>query len=218
MAQPPAAPGPAPAYGPALPELVRARFGLGARAVALVFAAVVVVVVVAGLALHRVGAEPSFSHGGAVPFSLSYGAPLHRVAPGPGEILRLEAHRDGRVIESVVVRPVRLPPYSGASTGVVPLVAGRLVQQLAAREPGAVPAGEGRLNPGVTPLYGVGYVARRGSGTVYGLEAIAVPDRPGARDGVRLSLVETREAGARSAADVGSAGALRLVLRSFSLG
>src|SRR6266545_8402919 len=82
-----------PEFGPSLPELVSGRFALSRRMVAVVaVVALVVLAVVIKLAIDD-GREQLTVHG-KPSFNVLYeSAQLHRVAPHPGELMRLEGHR-----------------------------------------------------------------------------------------------------------------------------
>ena len=106
-----------PEYGPTLGRVLSPRWRAASPLTrGLVRAALI------GLLALAVGAfltleNAHFSHGGKVPFSFSYRG-LYRVAPDPGDYVKLERHRgDGRLEDSFAVRPLVLPPYSGALTG-----------------------------------------------------------------------------------------------------
>jgi hypothetical protein len=61
---------------------------------------------------------------------------LRRATPQPGEVLRLEAARDG-VRAAVVVRPIAIDAYRGdVSSGVLPVLAERHLQELDRDLPG----------------------------------------------------------------------------------
>jgi hypothetical protein len=209
-----------PEFRPTLPELLRARFGAHPRRAAAWLVGALLVVVAVGLALYVRHQPASYAYDrGPVPFSFSYGGALHRVAARPGELVRLEQRSDGRLVQAVVARPLRLPAYRGALSGSLPLFASGVDRALAVRYPSFVPVGEGRLNPGSIPLYGIGFVSRSGGRPLYGLDILAVPGKPGGRrDGIELTLLATREAGVHSADQIGLGGALRTVLISFGLG
>lgn len=204
-----------PEYGPTLPALLRARLGWSAPRSAVALAVVVAVVVAAALGLRSLGGGRTLAGDG---FSLRYGTSLQRVAPRPGELVRLEDRRGGRLVAVLTLRRLRLPPYSGTLEGELPMVASTVQRRLAARDPTLVAVGEGRLDSTAMPLYGVGYVTRRGGERVYGMEVLAVPGGPGARDGFELSALATRASGVRSAAGLAAGGPLRAALTSFEAG
>ena len=207
-----------PQYGPALPELLRARLGVPARVTVAV--AAVVAAGLAALALSIwLGGDERYVHEGEPVFNLRYSADaLHRTEV-PGVLFKLEGRRGDLFLQSMEVRPIRLPPYRGAVSGLLPIYTDRYVERnVAPRYDGFVPLEEGKARINTAPGYQVGFKARQGERTIYGREVLLVPDEPGARDGLAITILQTNAAGAHSVEDAGNAGAIKKPFRSLRFG
>ncbi len=185
----------------------------------MIIAALVIVV----LALVALKLRPSGDQGtrvvraAPVAFNLRYPAPLKELTPGAGEWLHLERRVDGRLVDSMVVSPLRLPAYQGDLGGVLPVLASRAVDTLRTRFPGLelVDEGKARINQaaGYTLVFRVSRSPR-----VYGRLVLLPQPVPGTRDGVTLLLLATPDAGVGKADDVGVRGLLKTPYRTFRFG
>src|SRR5215213_1280195 len=120
-----------PEYGPSVPELIRRRFGLRALWVVGGVAVLIVLAFVSLVALTG-GGLTSFEHRSAPAFTLLYPARrVHRVAPRPGELVRLTSRR-GKLRIAITARRLTLPPYRGSVAGLLPIYADRQIGPLAA--------------------------------------------------------------------------------------
>jgi hypothetical protein len=210
-----------PEFGPALPELLRrrldrapawARRGLWAAVVA----ATAAIVVAVGL----LASKPSYSHGGALPFSFPYSPRLHRVASHPGGFVRVEQRRAGRLVQSFEVAPLRLGAYEGRMFAELPLFADGYIRRLRSTLPGFQLVYEGRTPP-TNPLgYQILYSYRGPAGEdVFGRDELLLRDRPGAREALLLVMRATRLAGVIYAPAVGvDGGSLTQIVNDFSYG
>jgi hypothetical protein len=205
-----------PAYGPSLPQLLRARFGLSTRVATGVAIAVVVLVVAAALALR--GGDVHLVHRDAPVFNLRYAKVLHRMPPEPGVVLGLEGRRGDLFLQSLTIRRLHLPRYPGAVSGFLPLYSEHHIRALTRRFDGFTPLEEGKARINEAPGYQVGFRAQLDGRTVYGREVLLVPDEPGARDGVAITVLQTHAAGAHAVKDVGTVGAIKKPFRSFRFG
>jgi len=208
-----------PEAGPTLPELLR-PLPLAARAA--VWAALgAVVLVLAWRALGGGPAEEEVVVRGERTFNLAHSAAFRRVEV-PGALLALERRRpgDGLFLDSFTVRALTLPPYRGAASGTLPIVAGERLARLEERLPGFRPGNpvEGRTRVNAAPGYQLAYAYRRDGRTIYARDVLLVPDAPGERRGVLLELRTTPAAGTPNVDGVASTGVLRLPLRSFRFG
>ena len=190
-----------PEFGPSLPQLLRARLGVPplvsrAIAAALILAAVVVALLLRGNDVQLV----------------------HRSPPSPGVLLDLEGRRGDLFVQSLTIRPLHLPAYRGSVSGMLPVYAEPHVRAVSRRYDGFVALEEGKARINDAPGYQVGFRARLGRRTIYGREILLVPDQPGAREGVVITVVQTHAAGAHSVDDVGAVGAIKKPLRSFRFG
>lgn len=213
-----------PEFGPSLPELAGPRWRrspLWARALAVALV-LLVLLALASLALGRGAEETTVVVEDPAAFNLRYGEALTRVEPPPaGRRLRLEQRRGGEVVASFAVRPLRLPPYRGASAGAFPVYAERVVAELERRFDDFELADEGRVRINEVPGYAVGFRGRLDGRRVWGRTVLLVPevDPPQPlRDGVRLDLLASPGSGVSNPADVGAVGQLKLPLRSFRFG
>jgi hypothetical protein len=201
-----------PGFGPTLPELV------GRRAFAVLLALAVLGAAIA-LWVASGGASPDRTvvvDRGAVAFNLRHGPGLRERPPREGELLRLEGARG----EVFAVRPLRLPPYRGAESGVLPIVADReATDRLPTRFADLELVDEGRARINQAPGYGVAFRARRAGRRVYGRTVFLLPpESPGARDGLRLDLLAPRSPAVPSAGAVGETGQLKRPFRTLRFG
>jgi hypothetical protein len=206
-----------PAYGPSAPELIRRRFGpRGLRAVVVVTA--VVVVLPAVLIATRSGdGLTTLEHRSAPVFTLLHPAgQVRRVAPGPGELVRLRSGR-GALQMTVTVRKLTLPPYRGSVSGFLPVYADRHTQALAAELPGFQPRTDGKARVNDAPGYQVKYRAGRQQRRLTGIDILLVPE-DGRRDGVVLRYRQTNPPRALDAAGKDLVKATRKAFRSFRFG
>jgi hypothetical protein len=213
-------------YGPTLGELLAPRWRRASAARRALWLAVLALAVAAILGATLTLLGPTVSHGGAVPFGFSYGG-LHRVAPEPGEYVRVQRLAGDRLEDSFAVSPLTLPPYHGAIGAALAMYAAGYIERRArARIPGRsgfVLRGEGSTQIDAVPgdaTYNVFYTAAVQGREMYGRDVLLLPDRPGARRGVEIEML-TAVAGNRqvtSALDVGIKGALEEPMGSFALG
>jgi hypothetical protein len=207
-------------YGPTLGRLLSPRW----RAASSLTRAFVRVLVLGVIAL-AIGAfltleNAHYSHGGKVPFSFSYRG-LYRVAPAPGEFVKLERHAsDGRLDDSYAVKPLMLPPYSGALTGELPLYAEGYIGALRSHDEDFVLRGEGKTRVNAVPAYQVLYTTVVAGRVMYGRDILLVPQRPGARAGVNIVLLTSPTANTQvtSPLEVASEGVLLKPVKTFTLG
>jgi hypothetical protein len=209
-----------PEYGPTLGRLLSPRW----RAASPLMRGIVLALI-AGLVALAIGAfltleNAHFSRSGKLPFSFSYRG-LHRAAPDPGEYVKLERHAsDGRLEDSFAVRPLLLPPYSGALTGELPLYAAGYIRSLRGRYEGFVLRGEGKTRVNAVPAYQVLYTAVVQGRTMFGRDVLLLPQRPAAREGVEIVMLTSPTANSQvtSPLEVASEGVLLKPLKTFTLG
>jgi hypothetical protein len=210
-----------PEYGPTLGQLLAPRWNVAARltraAAVAVGVGVVVLLLVAGLTLENA----HYSHGGRVPFSFSYRG-LYRVAPERGGYVRVQSRwPDGELKYSYAVVPVRLPRYSGAVTGELPLFAASYVRALSGRYSDFALRGEGKskINNTLTG-YQVAYSAEIEGEQMYGRDVLMVPEGEGVREGVAIRMLTAQDASQQvtSALEVAQSGVLLRPLKTFSFG
>jgi len=197
-----------PAHRPTLSDLAGPRLARLPRAlrIALALLGALLVIALGWLVLRSGTAESRLVHRGVPAFNFKHPESLGRVAPEPGEIVRLERRRDGLFVQSFAVEPLTLPAYEGAIGGALPAFASRYIERLAVRFPGFELVQEGRSNVNYVSGYGVLFQARLGERRLYG-RAILLPEPTiAARRGVILMLLATPAAGVSRAEEVGIRG------------
>jgi len=205
-----------PQYGPSLLELLAARplrVRLAAAAFALVLVAAAIVI-----ALRSRPEETVILLRKPITFNFAHGPALHRVTQ-PGTLVTLRRSRDGRQLESFVVRDLMLPPYRGAVGGMLPVYADGYMRKLRRRYGGArlVSESRTRINNGVG--YQVTFRGQRDARVLYIRHLLLVPELPdGQRRGVVLELETTFAAGTPNAEETGTRPQLKMPLRSFRFG
>jgi hypothetical protein len=209
-----------PEYGPTFGRLLAPRWHAAssfARAVAIVCGVgLTAALLAAGLTLE----DAKYSHGGPVGFSFGY-RDLYRTAPEPGGYVRVQRRgADGRLEDSFAVGPLRLPPYSGALSGELPLYASGYIRALRHRYGDFVLRGEGKTRVNKVPAYDVVYTALVEGQRMYGRDVLLFPEREGVRSGVAIAMLEHTAKGAHvdSVVEAGGSGVLATPLKSFSLG
>jgi hypothetical protein len=208
-----------PEYGPTLGELLAPRWHAASRLVR----AIVVAGGVGLLALAVGGAltleNAHYAHGGPAPFSFSYRG-LYRTTPAAGEYVQVRSPAGGPLRSSFAVGPLLLPPYTVGVGAELPLYATSYIEGLRRRYTGFVLRGEGKTRVNTVPAYAVAYTARIAGRTVYGRDILLVPERPGARVGVHIVMLSSREANPQVTSPllVGTTGVLERPLETFTFG
>ena len=206
-----------PEYGPSGPELIRRR--LGPRA--LRWLAAVVAVVVAGLvtliATQSGDGLTQLEHRSKPVFTLLHPPrQVRRVAPAPGELVRLRSQR-GPLEMTVTVRRLTLPAYEGSVSGFLPIYADQHVRALAAELPGFRAGTDGKARVNKAPGYQVRYEAGTAARHTTGMDILVVPE-DGDREGVILRYRQTNPPGRLGAAGRDLIKATRKAFRSFRFG
>ena len=207
-----------PGFGPALPALLRDRFGVAPRTTLLAAAAVLVVLAGGILVAVRAAAEKQLVHEGDPVFNLLYDDDaLRQVDPRRGELVRLQGRR-GRVSVAVAVRPLRVPPFAGdVAKGLLPIEAERYMDRLRERDPTFVIRDEGRSTVNDSPGYQVAYRTGTSGDYTYWREIFVVPDEEAPRLGVVLTF-ENRRPDRISAAAAEFVATGKSAFRSFRFG
>lgn len=207
-----------PEYGPPLTALVRGLPRAARRAAAALVALLLLGLVVGSALRERVRTAPAVVSEPPA-FNLIFREDqLRRVAPGPGERLRLETLEGSDAPQRFVVRTLRLPAYRGEAGAALPLFASDLGDRLSTALPGYQPRGEGPARINDLPGYQISYQTTLGRRTAYGKRVLLLPDEPGARDGAEIELLSTRSKSIPRPDAVGANGALKTPLRSFRFG
>jgi hypothetical protein len=209
-----------PEYGPTLGQLLAPRWHAASRLArgGMISLAALLVAVLLGVALTLL--NPVYSHGGPVPFSFSYRG-LHRVAPDPGGYVKVQ-QRDaaGSLQYSYAVSPLTMPPYSGELSAALPMYAAIYIGRLRSRYQGFQWRGEGRARVNSVSGYDVLYAARVEGRPMLGRDILLLPERPGVRAGVIISMLTAPGVSKQIVGplEVASTGVLLAPLRSFTFG
>jgi hypothetical protein len=212
-----------PEFGPTLPELLGPRVRALPRAAQVGLALLAAVVLVALVALIRRDTEDNRAHvvvREPIAYNLVYPPSLQRFRPHPGETLRLETPPGTPAPQSFAVKPFRLPPYHGDSTGILTLMSANMITRMRSQYPAFVWRGDGRVNYNRQPGYEILFQAKIGGRTTYGRRTMLVPggDAP-PREGVDITMLAARSEAIPRVDAVGSAsGALKTAIRSFRFG
>jgi hypothetical protein len=205
-------------YRPTLPELLGPRWRGASRAVRLLIVAAAAVLAVAVTALVLALLPAHVSYGGAVPYGFSY-RDLYRTAPEPGGEVRVARYGAGGYLkDSFAVAPLSLPPYEGQLSGELPLYASGYVRALAARYAGFQLVGEGKTHVNQQSVYNIYFSALVHGRAMYGRDVLLVPETPGARHGVVISMLTAPNANTQVTSPllVASQGVLSEPMRTFS--
>jgi hypothetical protein len=212
-----------PEFGPTLPELVGPRIRALPRVAQIALAAIAVLLVV-GLALFvRRDTEDTRAHAVVrepIAYNLVYPPSLERVAPRAGETLRLQTPAGTAAPQSFAVKPFKLPPYRGDSTGILTLMSANLITQMGKQYPGFIWRGDGRVNYNRQPGYEILFQTKLNGHTTYGRRTLLVPggDTP-PREGLDITMLAARSEAIPRVDAVGSAsGALKTAIRSLRFG
>lgn len=207
-----------PEYGPTLGRLLAPRWHASSKLVRRLAIAVAIglLAVLIGAALTLVNA--TYSHGGPAPFSFAYRG-LYRTASGPGEYVRVRAPEHGRLRNSFAVGPLQLPPYTGGLSAELPIYAMSYIQTLRRQDAGFVLRGEGKTRVNTVPAYDVAYTTMVEGHEYYGRDVLLLPERAGARHGVRITMLTVPGSDPRvtSPTLVGTTGVLELPLETFTI-
>jgi len=209
-----------PGFGETLPAMLRRRYGVRERTTLAVAAGLVVLAVLAVVLLHDpFDGKVQRVHRGSPVFNVLYTPGLVEGAdPRDGELDRYQARR-GPLRLALTIRPLRLPPYRGDASGVLPIVVERHARTLARALPGFRVTGEGRARVGAAPGYEISYSYGPPGSPSTGRDVLLVPpEEPGVRDGVVMSLRENRAGVRRGEAARDTVRAIRAVVRSFRFG
>ncbi len=209
-----------PAYGPTLGRLLSPWWHSTSALVRAITLVLVAAVIALALGAFLTLENAHYSHGGSVPFHFSYRS-LYRVAPEPGEFVRLERHDgDGMLEDSFAVGPLTLPPYSGGQSGELPVYAAGYIETLRAHDDDFVLRGDGKTRVNTVPAYQVIYTEQLQGRTMWGRNVLLLPERPGAREGVTIAMLTspTADAQVTTPLEVASAGVLLRPLKTLTLG
>jgi hypothetical protein len=204
-------------YGPTLVGLLAPR-RLAVRVVAALIA-LAIVLAAAVIAVTSRPDETAVLIRKPVTLNFIYG-PQFQAVRQPGTLVALRhASASGLFLDAYAIRPLTLPRYRGAASGMLPVYADAYMRTLPRRYPGYEFIGEGRARINNAIGYEVTFRARSGTRRLYGRHYLLVEEEPmGRRQGVILELESTPAAGTPNADEIGNHGALKTPLRSFRFG
>jgi hypothetical protein len=202
-----------PEYGPTGPELIRRHLSPRARRVLAAAAGILVLALAVLIATRSGDGLTTLAHRSQPVFTILHPAGVvRRVAPAPGELVRLQSRR-GRLLMLVTVRKLALPPYRGSVAGFLPVYADRHLRALAAELPGFRARTDGKARVNDAP----GYQLRYRAGRTLGIDVFVVP-KDGDRDGVILRYRQTNPPRPLDQAQKDLVKATRKAFRSFRFG
>jgi hypothetical protein len=208
-------------YGPTLGQLLAPRWQAASLLLRALVAAALVALLAALVGVGLTLEDAHYSHGGSVPFSFSY-RDLYRTKPDPGGFVKVQSRwRDGALKYSYAVDPVKLPAYSGELYGEIPLFATSFIHRLSRGYSDFELRGEGKARVNnVLSGYQVLFTADVEGQSMYGRDVLLLPQRPGVREGVVVSMLTSPTASAQvtSPMEVGATGVLLRPLKTFAFG
>jgi hypothetical protein len=209
-------------YRPTLGELLAPHWRRAPRAARALVLLVLVVCAAAAAAAIATLLPPTLSHGAPAPFSFSYRG-LYRARPDGDGYAKVQRLQDGRLQDSFAVAPLLLAPYSGEPDAALALYATSYIRRVAARYSDFALRGEGWTQvDSISPyaVYNVFFSTRLQGRPMYGRDVLLLPQRPGARRGVAVSMLTAVAADKQVSSPllVGTKGALEGPLVSFALG
>jgi hypothetical protein len=210
-----------PEYGPTLGRLLSPWWRRASRSMrtAVIGGVVALLAALVGLALTLENAR--YAHGGRVQFSFSYRG-LYRVRPDPGGYVKVQSRwPDGSLKYSFAVDPLRLPPYSGALLGELPIYATGYIRALSGHSQEFALRGEGKTRISNTLTgYQVAYSEELDGREMYARNVLLLPERPGVREGVIIAMLTSPAANEqlKSPLEVAETGILLRPLKNFAFG
>lgn len=204
-----------PEYGPTLPALVRARYGVRPRVTLAAAAGIVVAVALLGLLLAGEKRGDLVVHRGDPTFGLLHAGPVRQVEPRAGEYLRFAAR--GRAVRLTLVASP-LPGAGGVARADLPIRAARYSDVLRTRFPGYAHQYDARARVNDHPGYEVRFRAGTAARPIVGQDLMVVPSDTSRGPGVLLSFRQRNLRPRLRPADREVVLATKRVLRSFSFG
>ncbi|MEA2295364.1 MAG: hypothetical protein QOE86_3003 [Solirubrobacteraceae bacterium] len=209
-----------PGYGETLPALLRRTRGIPERRTVAAAAALAALLVLAYLLLRDpLQGKTELVHTAKPVFNTLYRKGLvHPVRPLGDEYQRYEVQR-GKLRITVTVRPLELPPYKGDAAGLLPVYMEQHMTGLAHQLPGFAVLDEGKARVNKAPGYQVGFKYGTRAHPSTGRDVVVVPPAmPGVRQGVLITLRQTRGRHRLGAAGQALIGAMKSTFRSFKFG
>jgi hypothetical protein len=208
-------------YGPTLGRLLSPWWRRVSRPVRALVIGGALALLVALVALALTLENARYSHGDPVPFSFSYRG-LYSVTPDPGGYVKVQSRwPNGSVKYSFAVDPLRLPRYSGALLGELPIYVTSYIHALSRDSEKFALRGEGKTRISNTLTgYQVAYSEELDGQEMYARNVLLLPERPGVRDGVIVEMLTSPAANAQlnSPLEVGETGILLRPLKNFAFG
>ena len=209
-----------PGYGETLPALLRRTRGIPERRTLAAAGALAALLVVAYLLIHDpLDGKTQRVHESKPVFNTLYAKGLvHPVTPKADEYQRYEARR-GPLAIAVTIKPLQLPAYRGDVSGVLPVFMEHHIASLRRGLPGFAVTDEGKARVNKAPGYQVGFTYGTRDRPSTGRDVLVVPaERPGVREGVVITLRQTRGRTRPGAKGQALVKAMRSAFRSFKFG
>jgi hypothetical protein len=176
-------------YGPTLPQLLGPRIDSLPRIAARLLGAVGVIVVIALVLLALRLRDPTFSSSVAPRFTTSYPRSMTLERAPRGVTLLLRQNSSVGLAASFEIRPLLLPRYSGEISGLLPVIAAKLIRQLAAADPTFVLWSQGRTRINLVPGYAFTFAQKIGGRPYWGRDVLLTPHLSGDRRGLLMSML-----------------------------
>jgi len=178
-------------HGPTLPELLAPRIDslprIALRAIGALALVAVVVIVLVAVRLQN----PVFSRGGPreLRFNTNYSRALTREPAPAGTLLLLEQHTSIGLEASFAVTVLHLPPYGGEISGLLPVVASGMIEQLERGDPSFIPWSRGRTRINLVPGYTFTYQQTIDGRPYWGRDVLLTRDLSGDREGLLITML-----------------------------
>jgi len=180
-------------FGPTLPQLLAPRIDSLPRIVARILAVAVVAVVVAAVIVALQIRDPVFSYhgvpGGPASFSTPYSRSMTREPTGPGVLFSLRQDSSVGLAASFQITTLALPAYPGEISGLLPVLAIKLIDRLAAHDRSFVLYSQGRTRINLVPGYTFTYQTTIQGRPYWGRYVLLTPHLRGDRAGLLISML-----------------------------
>jgi hypothetical protein len=178
-------------FGPTLPALLAPRIDSLPRTVSRVAAAVALVVVAAIVVVGLRSREPVFSHPGPpeLRFSTKYSRALTREPATGSTLLSLRQNSVAGLAASFQIAVFHLPAYQGEVSGLLPVLAIRMINRLAAADSTFVLWSEGRTRINFVPGYTFTFQRTIEGQPYWGRDVLLTAHITGDREGLLISML-----------------------------
>jgi hypothetical protein len=179
-------------FGPTLPQLLAPRIDSLPRIVARILGVLAVLAVLAIVLLALRLRDPVYSFPGppaTLRFSTSYSRTMTREPTPPGVLLSLRENSSVGLAASFQIAKLALPRYGGQISGLLPVIAAKLIARLSAAEPTFVLWSQGRTRINLVPGYTFTFQQTIGGRPYWGRYVLLTPQISGDRVGLEISML-----------------------------